>query len=238
MEEPHAATLPLRVAAIIPALNEEEAIGRVLKELPRDFVRTIIVVDNGSTDHTAEMARSGGATVVSEPRRGYGRACLAGIAALPDDIEIVLFLDADGSDYPEEARALLAPILRDEADLVIGSRALGRREAGALHWHQALANRAFTGLIHLLYHHRYTDLGPFRAIRRSSLEPLRMRDPNFGWTVEMQVKALQHSLRIREVPVRYRPRLGGQSKISGHWVNSTAAGGKIVWTTLRLYFSS
>jgi glycosyltransferase involved in cell wall biosynthesis len=237
MEETTTATLPARVAAIIPALNEEEAISRVLEELPRNLVSTVIVVDNGSTDCTAEAAKSHGATVVSEPRRGYGRACLAGIAALPNDIEIVLFLDADGSDYPEDAQHLLEPIARSEADLVIGSRVLGRREAGALLRHQELANRAFTGLIRLLYRHRYTDLGPFRAIRRASLEKLQMHDPNFGWTVEMQVKALRHGLRVKEVPVRYRQRRAGKSKISGNWIRSTAAGCKIVWTTLRLYFS-
>lgn len=224
------------VAAIIPALNEEEALPIVLRELPRDLVSTVIVVDNGSTDGTAKVALSLDATVISEPRRGYGRACLAGIAALPPETEIVLFLDADASDYPEEALLLIDPITRGEADLVIGSRALGRREAGALLWHQALANRTFTGLIRLLYGHRYSDLGPFRAIRRTSLNLLKMKDTNFGWTVEMQVKALQRGLRVKEVPVRYRKRMGGTSKISGNWRNSTAAGCKIIWTTLKLFF--
>lgn len=224
------------VAAIIPALNEEEALPIVLRELPRDLVSTVIVVDNGSTDGTAQVALSLDATVISEPRRGYGRACLAGIAALPPETEIVLFLDADASDYPEEALLLIDPITRGEADLVIGSRALGRREAGALRWHQKLANRTFTGLIRLLYGHRYSDLGPFRAIRRTSLDLLKMKDTNFGWTVEMQVKALQRGLRVKEIPVRYRKRMGGKSKISGNWRNSTAAGCKIVWTTLKLFF--
>ena len=225
------------IAAVLPALDEEDALRVVLGELPRDLIRTVIVVDNGSTDRTAEVARSLGATVVREPRRGYGRACLAGLRALPPESEIVVFLDADASDFPADARLLVEPILRGEADFVLGSRALGPREAGALLWHQERANRVFTSLIRLLYGHQYTDLGPFRAIRRESLDRLEMRATGFGWTVEMQVKALRRGLRVREVPVRYRKRIG-RSKISGNWRASIAAGCKIVWTTLRLYFHS
>lgn len=233
----HPAASQPSIAVVLPALNEEQALAIVLDELPRDLFATVIVADNGSTDRTAEVARARGATVVQEPRRGYGQACLAGLQALPPDTEIVVFLDADASDYPEEARLLVEPIVRGETDLVIGSRARGRHETKALYWHQKLANRAFVGLIHLLYGFRYSDLGPFRAIRRSSLDQLGMRDTNFGWTVEMQVKALQRGLRVQEIPVRYRQRAAGRSKISGNPIASITAGIKIVWTILRLYFS-
>jgi len=223
------------VALIIPALNEEPALGKVLDALPRDLFARVIVADNGSTDRTAAIAREHGAEVVSEPRRGYGRACLAGLAALEETTEIVVFMDADGSDVPEEARELLGPIAAGEADLVIGSRTAGRAEPGSLRRAQRWGNRLAVALIAVLYGHRYTDLGPFRAIRRASLEKLAMRDTDFGWTVEMQVKALRHGLRVREIPVSYRRR-SGRSKISGTVPGTLRAGTKILWTLFRLRF--
>jgi glycosyltransferase involved in cell wall biosynthesis len=220
-------------ALIIPALDEEPAIGQTLGRVPRDLYREIIVADNGSRDRTAEIARSHGATVVWEPERGYGAACLRAIAALPDNIEAVVFMDADASDDPAEARLLLEPIYEGRADLVIGSRTLGHAEKGALEPHQVLGNRIATGIIHAFYGHRYTDLGPFRAIRAEALQRLAMRDRNYGWTIEMQIKALRHKMRVVEVPVSYRRRVG-VSKISGNWRASIAAGVKIMWTAFRL----
>jgi len=220
-------------ALIIPALDEEPAIGQTLGRVPRDLYREIIVADNGSRDRTAEIARAHGATVVWEPERGYGAACLRAIAALPDNIEAVVFMDADASDDPAEARLLLEPIYEGRADLVIGSRTLGHAEKGALEPHQVLGNRIATGIIHAFYGHRYTDLGPFRAIRAEALQKLAMRDRNYGWTIEMQIKALRHKMRVLEVPVSYRRRVG-VSKISGNWRASIAAGVKIMWTAFRL----
>ncbi len=222
-----------RAALIIPALDEEPAIGHTLERVPRDLYREIIVADNGSRDRTAEIARSHGATVVWEPERGYGAACLRAISALPDNIEAVVFMDADASDDPAEARLLLEPIYEGRADLVIGSRTLGHAEKGALEPHQVLGNRIATGIIHAFYGHRYTDLGPFRAIRAEALQKLAMRDRNYGWTIEMQIKALRHKMRVVEVPVSYRRRVG-VSKISGNWRASIAAGAKIMWTAFRL----
>jgi len=220
-------------ALIIPALDEEPAIGQTLGRVPRDLYREIIVADNGSRDRTAEIARSHGATVVWEPERGYGAACLRAISALPNNIEAVVFMDADASDDPAEARLLLEPIYEGRADLVIGSRTLGHAEKGALEPHQVLGNRIATGIIHAFYGHRYTDLGPFRAIRAEALQRLAMRDRNYGWTIEMQIKALRHKMRVLEVPVSYRRRVG-VSKISGNWRASIAAGVKIMWTAFRL----
>jgi glycosyltransferase involved in cell wall biosynthesis len=222
-----------RAALIIPALDEEPAIGQTLDRVPRDLYCAIIVADNGSRDRTAEIARAHGATVVSEPERGYGAACLRAISALPPNVEAVVFMDADASDDPAEAVTLLRPIYEGRADLVIGSRTLGRAEKGALEPHQVLGNRLATGIIRAFYGHRYTDLGPFRAIRAEALEKLDMRDRNYGWTIEMQIKALRHKLRVVEVPVSYRRRVG-VSKISGNWRASIAAGAKIIWTAFRL----
>jgi glycosyltransferase involved in cell wall biosynthesis len=225
-----------RTALIIPALNEEPAIARTLDSVPRNLYREIIVADNGSRDRTAGIARAQGATVVSEPERGYGAACLRAIAALPADIEAIVFMDADLSDNPAEAALLLAPIFEGRADLVIGSRTLGKAEAGALEPHQKLGNALATWLIRVCFGHRYTDLGPFRAIRADALRKLDMRDRNYGWTIEMQIKALRHKLRVVEVPVSYRRRVG-VSKISGNWRASLAAGAKIIWTVFRLTLS-
>lgn len=219
---------------VIPALNEERSLPLVLAGLPRPPVRRVVVADNGSVDATARVAREGGAEVVDAPRRGYGSACLAGLDHLrrtgPPDV--VVFVDADWSDHPEELPGLVAPILAGEADLVIGSRILGSREPGALLPQARAGNLVACGLIRLLYGHRFTDLGPFRAIRWEALERLGMADPNFGWTAEMQVKALRKGLRCAEVPVSYRRRVG-VSKITGTVSGTVRAGYKILWTVLR-----
>jgi len=220
---------------IIPALDEEPVIGWTLDQIPPGLYCEIIVADNGSGDRTAEIARARGATVVCEPERGYGAACLRAIAALPDDIEAVVFMDADGSDDPAEAVLLVEPIYDGRADLVIGSRTLGGAEKGSLQPHQIFGNRLATWLIRIGFGHRYTDLGPFRAIRADALRQLGMRDRNYGWTIEMQIQALRHNLRVMEAPVSYRRRVG-VSKISGTWGASIAAGCKIIWTVLRLAF--
>jgi glycosyltransferase involved in cell wall biosynthesis len=225
----------VNVTVIIPVLNEEHSIGAVLSHIPPEYARDVLVVDNGSTDRTAQVAAEHGARVLSEPVRGYGRACLRGIAAI-QDTDIVVFLDGDFSDYPEEMPLLVEPIAQDRADMVIGSRALGRHDAGALPAHAAFGNRLAGWLIWRLFGHRYSDLGPFRAVRYSALQSLAMTDPNYGWTVEMQVKAVRQNLRIQEVPVSYRKRIG-TSKISGTWMGSIKAGTKIIWTILKYGFA-
>lgn len=211
---------------IIPALNEADAIGQVIAAIPADCVARVVVVDNGSTDATAEVAASAGATVVCEPERGYGAACLAGIAAARD-ADVIVFLDGDFSDDPSEMPALLAPIRTGGADLVIGSRVLGQRERGSLTPVQVFGNWLATRLIRMIWGARFTDLGPFRAMRRDALDALAMTDRDFGWTVEMQVKAAEQGLNAIEVPVSYRRRIG-QSKISGTIRGSVLAGTKIL----------
>ncbi len=225
----------MKVAAVIPALDEERGLARTLGELSRAMSLDVIVGDNGSRDRTAEVAREHGARVVEVGRRGYGAACAGALAALDDDVEIVLFLDADGSDDPFEAAALLSPIERGEADLVIGSRV--RLERGALTLQQRAGNRLAVFLIARLFGHRYTDLGPFRAIRRSLLDQIAMRDRAYGWTVEMQVRALQLGARVHEVPVSYRRRLG-RSKISGTVRGVAAAGWCILSTIARCWWQA
>lgn len=231
LELPKAPEPPrLFVDAIIPALDEAEAIGEVLDSIPRPLVRRVIVCDNGSTDGTADVARAHGAVVVREEHRGYGAACLRALAALETDPPgIVLFLDGDHSDDPAEATRILEPILAGRADLVVGSRTLGHADPGSLTPQARFGNWLATGLLRLLYHARYTDLGPFRAIRYASLASLAMRDRDFGWTVEMQIKAARAGLRAVEVPVRYRRRIG-RSKISGTVSGSIRAGFKILET--------
>jgi glycosyltransferase involved in cell wall biosynthesis len=222
----------MRVAVIIPARNEARALGRVLGEIPREAAGQIIVVDNGSTDGTAQVAREQGAQVVGESIPGYGRACLAGVAALEPHIDTIVFLDGDHSDYPEEMRALLAPIARGAADMVIGSRTT-QAQRGSLTLPQRVGNRLACALIGRLFGVQYTDLGPFRAIRREALERLNMQDRGFGWTVEMQAKAACGRLRVAEVPVRYRPRIG-RSKISGTISGTVRAGTAILLTIAKI----
>ncbi len=223
---------PLRVSVVIPALNEEASIGRVLADLPARGVHEVVVADNGSTDATADRARAGGARVVAAARRGYGSACLAGVAALLP-CEVIVFLDADYSDYPGQLIDVIAPIVSGQADMVIGSRVRGQREAGSMLPQQRFGNWLATGMIRAFFGHRYSDLGPFRAIRREAYERLGMRDRDYGWTVEMQVRALQHGLGVTEVPVDYRRRVG-QSKIAGTVKGTILAGWKIITTILRL----
>lgn len=215
---------------IIPARDEEEAIGLVVQEVPAT-VTEVIVVDNGSSDRTPQVARAAGARVITEPRRGYGHACLAGIAGA-EGADLLVFLDGDHSDYPEQLDDVVAPILRGEADLVIGSRNLGRRQVGSHPAHAILGTRLSVGLMNLLVGTRATDLGPFRAIRADALSRLGMGDTSYGWTVEMQLRAHRAGLRVVEVPVDYRPRIG-RSKVSGTIVGSAGAGLKILWTILR-----
>ena len=225
--------LDLHVALVIPALNEAESLPRLLRSLPPSLFQLIVVADNGSTDETREIARRSGAMVVVQRKRGYGAACLTALQALPPEIDTVVFMQADCSEDAAEAHKILMPIARNEADLVIGSRTLGKAEEGALEPHQRFGNRLATGMVRWLWGHHYSDLGPFRAIRRDALDRIRMRDRGYGWTIEMQVKALQHGLRVVEVPVNYYRRVG-VSKISGNWKASLHAGWTIITTILRL----
>jgi glycosyltransferase involved in cell wall biosynthesis len=220
-----------RVVAIIPALDEEDTIGEVVRGLP-PLVAETIVVDNGSRDATASRARGAGARVVLEPRRGYGQACLAGIAAA-GAADVIVFLDGDGSDDPAQASEVAGPVLDGRAELVIGSRQLGPREPGAHPWHAVLGTRLCVGLMNVLSGSRATDLGPFRAVSAAALRRLEMRDRDYGWTVEMQVKAARLGLRVLEVPVAQRQRRGGRSKVSGTLRGTVGAGTKIIATILR-----
>ncbi|HEV2386810.1 MAG TPA: glycosyltransferase family 2 protein [Candidatus Acidoferrales bacterium] len=227
----------MRFAVILPARNEEEAIGPTLAELRPCHPAQIIVADNGSSDSTAARAAAEGATVVSEPRPGYGRACLAAMAALATDIEIVVFMDADGSDDPAALPSLLEPILGARADMVVGSRLPAAGTGQRLPAHQRWGNGLAAWLVERFYGIRFTDLGPFRAIRREALDRLAMADPNYGWTIEMQIKAALAGLRVREAPVPHRPRRAGRSKVSGTVRGSALAGAKILWTIFRYRFA-
>lgn len=224
------------VAVIIPALNEESALRELLPILHDFELGRLIVADNGSTDGTARVAREHGATVVSEPRRGYGAACQAGISVLDDRTQVVLFLDADLSDDPTRLPDLLDPILNGDADMTIGARLAELREPGAMTLPQRFGNGLAVRLIRAGWGHRYQDLGPFRAIRASSLRRIGMRDRAFGWTIEMQIRAVEERLRIIEIPLAYRRRKG-VSKISGTLRGVVLAGYWILTTWARLWFS-
>lgn len=225
------------IDVVIPALNEERALPYVLRDIPRPPVRRVVVADNGSTDATAALAAEQGAEVVHEPERGYGAACLRALAHLSaDPPDIVVFLDGDYSDHPNELPSVVAPILDGEAELVIGSRATGRSERGALSPQQRVGNAVASVALRAFYGVRYTDLGPFRAIRWDTLRSLGMRDRNYGWTVEMQIKAAQRNVPYREVPVSYRQRIG-VSKVSGTVRGSVSAGAKILWLLGRYAWS-
>ena len=223
------------VDLIIPVLNEEASIGLVIKALPKNFLRHIIVCDNGSSDHTMHIAASVGAVVLQETRRGYGNACLKGmeyIAQQDTKPDILVFLDGDYSDFPEELPDITKPIIDQQADLVIGARNREMREAGSMTPQQVFGNWLACSMIHILYGHTFTDLGPFRAIAYPKLLELDMCDRNYGWTVEMQVKALKKQLKIVEVPVHYRKRKG-TSKVSGTIKGTIGAGYKIIKTILK-----
>lgn len=227
------------IDVIIPAFNEEKALPLVLAGIPKEGIRSVILCDNGSTDQTAKVAAESGATVISEPRRGYGHACLAGIAHLKnlpqaEQPDLVVFMDGDYSDFPEELPNVAAPILRDGADLVIGSRLLGGRlEPGAMTLPQRFGNWLAPLLISLFWGQKFTDLGPFRAVRWDKLLAMEMQDKTYGWTVEMQVKAAKMRLRCAEVPARYRARAAGKSKVSGTLKGTFLAGFIILKTIFR-----
>ena len=222
------------VSVIIPALNEEEPIAGVVREcLATGLPDDLIVVDNGSTDRTAQRAREAGARVVTAPR-GYGRACAAGVRALSPDCQIVVFLDGDGSDVPAMMHKLVDPIARGAQDFVIGSRTRGQREPGSMNFQQILSGRIAGFILRLLYGVRYTDMCPFRAIRRDALAKLDMREETYGWNLEMQMKAARSGLRVHEVPVNHRRRAGGESKVSGTLRGTFVAGARIVATLVRV----
>jgi glycosyltransferase involved in cell wall biosynthesis len=226
----------VRVSVIIPTHNEAQAIGRVLADLPSDLVTEVIVVDSNSTDGTPDLARSLGAEVIHEPRRGYGRACLTGLANAKNP-DVVVFLDGDYSDRPAELPILLAPIVEGRADVTLGSRLQDRRSAAALPWHQVLGNRLAVTLIKLLYGLKINDLGPFRAARADVLRALALQETTYGWAVEMILKGALAGFRIVEVPVSYHPRIG-KSKISGTLKGTIGAGWFILSLIVRYYFRS
>lgn len=223
----------MRVSVIIPTHNEAQAIGRVLADLPSDFVTEVIVVDTDSTDGTPDLARAMGARVIREPRRGYGRACLTGLEST-QNADVVVFLDGDYSDRPSELPLILAPILEGRADITLGSR-VGKRNPGALPWHQALGNRLAARLIGPLYGVNISDLGPFRAARADVLRALSLEETTYGWAVEMILKGAIAGFRIQEVPVSYYPRIG-TSKISGTVKGTVGAAWFILSRTVRYYF--
>jgi glycosyltransferase involved in cell wall biosynthesis len=224
------------IDVVIPAYNEVNTIARVVGDIDKSLVRFVVVADNNSTDGTAEVARAAGAVVVKETEQGYGAACLKGIEYLmvqPVQPDIVAFLDGDYSDYPEQLIQVVQPILDGKCEMVIGSRALGQREAGSMMPQQRFGNWLATTMIRVLYKARFTDLGPFRAITTPALKRIRMCDRNYGWTVEMQVKAAKEKITFQEVPVDYRQRGAGQSKVAGTVKGTILAGWKIISTILK-----
>lgn len=224
----------MRVSVVIPTHNEAQSIGRVLADLPANIVTEVLVVDSNSTDGTPEIAAKMGARVLHEPRRGYGRACLTGLAAATNP-DVVVFLDGDYSDRPAELPLLLAPITEGRADITLGSRLQSGRSAGALPWHQVFGNRLAAGLIGLLYGLRITDLGPFRAARADVLRRVELKENTYGWAVEIILKGTLRGFRIVEVPVSYYPRIG-KSKISGTLRGTVGAAWFILSLIVRYYF--
>ena len=222
-----------RISVVIPALNEAESIGFVVRSMPWDRIAECIVVDNGCTDATARIAGDAGARVITSPR-GYGAACLTGSRAALESSDVLVFLDGDGSDVIEEMPRLIDPILRDEADFTIGSRIRGDREAGSMLPSQVFAAHLVGWLLHAFKGIRYTDMGAFRAIRRSSFETLQMQELTYGWNLEMQIKAAQQRLRILELPVSYRRRVGGKSKVAGNFSASIRAAARILEVLARV----
>lgn len=222
------------ISVIIAALNEEDAIGKVIDSVPRDLADEIVVVDNGSRDRTAEVASAAGARVVKESIPGYGRAFRAGLRSISPECEIVVFLDGDGSDCPELMDRLVNPIIEGAADFVIGSRTRGSREPGSMNFHQVIAGYGIGFMLRILYGVRSTDMGPFRAIRRETLDRLNLREETYGWPLEMQMRAARARVRTLEVPVDYRRRAGGHSKIAGTVRGSVLAASRILITLARL----
>ena len=223
------------VAVVIPALNEEEPIGDVVRAvIATGIPREVIVVDNGSTDRTSQRAQEAGARVISEPTPGYGRACASGVRAASPENDIIAFLDGDGSDCAELMPRIVQPIIDGEQDFVIGSRTRGERERGSMNFQQIFSGRAAGVLLRALYGVRYTDMCPFRAIRRDALERLGMKEQTYGWNLEMQMRAARAGLRILEVPVNHRCRTGGESKVSGTLRGTFVAGTRIIATLLRV----
>ena len=227
---------PPIVDVIIPAFNEEKSIAKVIGDIPA-LVRNVVVANNNSTDRTAEVAIAAGAQVVFEPQKGYGKACLTAMDWIKQQEvqpDILVFLDGDYSDFPQELELLIAPIFAGKADLVLGSRAMGEREAGSMTFPQVFGNALATTLMRWMYGAKFSDLGPFRAIHWEKLLALGMVDQNFGWTIEMQIKAHQKGLRYQEVPVRYRKRIG-ISKVSGTVKGVIGAGYKIIFTIFKYW---
>ncbi len=222
------------ISVIIAALNEEDAIAKVIDSVPKDLADEILVVDNGSTDRTAEVAGAAGARVVKETIRGYGRAFRAGLRSISHKCEIVVLLDGDGSDYPEMMDRLVTPIIEGKADFVIGSRTRGHREAGSMNFHQVAAGYMIGFILRILYGVHSTDMGPFRAIRRDTLDRLGLREETYGWPLEMQMRAARARVRTLEVPVDYRRRAGGRSKIAGTVRGSVLAATRILVTLARI----
>src|SRR6185369_3844582 len=222
------------ISVIIAALNEEEAIAKVIESIPKDLANEIVVVDNGSKDRTAEVARGAGARVVKEPIPGYGRAFRAGLRSISPECEIVVFLDGDGSDCPEMMDQLVNPIIGGTVDFVIGSRTRGSRDPGSMNFHQVIAGYMIGFILHMLYGVHSTDMGPFRAIRRDTLDRLNLREETYGWPLEMQMRAARARVRTMEVPVDYRRRAGGHSKIAGTVRGSVLAATRILVTLARI----
>ena len=225
-----------KINVVIPAFNEELSIGKVVDAIPKDWIETVIVVNNNSTDKTQEVAALAGATVLLEKRKGYGYACLTGIEeAKKNKADIIVFLDGDFSDYPEEIPQVIEPILEQGMDMVIGSRATGKREKGSMTPQQVFGNWLATRLMKIFYGANFTDLGPFRAIKMDALEKLQMADKTYGWTIEMQIKAAKQNMNFCEVPVRYKKRIG-VSKVSGTVKGTVLAGIKITFAVFKYKF--